>query len=50
MDCTDEVTDDIANTVARSLKRIFPDSIGIKLRGKCTDSGGGEHYTAWLGR
>ena len=49
MDFTDEVTDDIANAVAHSLKQLFPDNIEIKLRGQCTDSGGGGtlHCLAW---
>ena len=31
--CTDESTDDIANTMARSLKRIFSDGIAVRIYG-----------------
>ena len=39
--CIDENTDKIANAMAHSLKRIFPDNVQVKIYGQCTYSGGG---------
>ena len=41
IDCTDESTGEIVQALTHSLKRVFPTDIPIKLRGQCTDSGGG---------
>ena len=41
VDCTDEHTDDIADALTHSLQRLLPINLQIKIRGQCTDSGGG---------
>ena len=41
MDCTDEHTDNIADALIHSLQRLLPEILQIKIRGQCTDSGGG---------
>ena len=47
VDCVDEHTDDIFQGIHHSIKRFFSwtdasdDNFSLKLRGQCTDSGGG---------
>ena len=45
-DCSDENTSDVADAIEHSTKRLFSDLPDIKLRGQCTDSGGGGTKTA----
>lgn len=40
VDCTDEKTDEIVEALTHSLDRMFP-LVALRLRGQCTDSGGG---------
>jgi len=41
VDCTEEETCEIAEAVQHALKKVFRDTLTKKLRGQCTDSGGG---------
>ena len=47
--CTNESTEYTASALQYFLRKVFPDSIDVKLGGKCTNSGGDDtQYT--LGR
>ena len=41
VDCTDESTEQIVDGIAHSLKKYLPNVERIRLKGQCTDSGGG---------
>ena len=41
VNCTDENTNEIADAIMHSLKKLFPDRTSVRLYGQCTDSGGG---------
>ena len=40
VDCTYNKTDDIANTIKHSIKKLFHGNLPLKIYGQCTDSGG----------